>query len=256
MIRSLREWGAAFITSIVYFTRIPLPAPTFTDSRLENARLFFPSMGWLVGGFGAVVFVLLNPWLPLPLTVFWMLVAMVLITGAFHEDGFADCCDALGGGFAAEEVLRIMKDSRIGVYGGLGLLLMNLGRYLSLWQLAASRSSATFVSVLLAGHVFSRYAAARIADSSRLVRLENSKSKAVAGRAFPWYKRLLMAGSALLPCLLLGWHLALSMVLMTLLVSELWKRYLQQRIGGYTGDGLGAAQQICELLLWQVALLV
>ena len=121
------------LVALMFFTRIPMPRwVPFDEARLNGASRYFPLVGLLVGAVAALVYgVAVNLWSP-ALALVLATAATVLLTGAFHEDGFADVCDGFGGGWDREQVLSIMKDSRIGTYGtvGLGLLRFtpNLGR--------------------------------------------------------------------------------------------------------------------------------
>ena len=87
---------------------------------LERIVRFLPLVGWIVGGIAALVFLLSHFLFPIPLAAALSMAATILLTGGFHEDGFSDVCDAFGGGWNREQILRIMKDSRIGAYGVLG----------------------------------------------------------------------------------------------------------------------------------------
>src|SRR4051794_21756033 len=104
-----------FFTAIMFLTR--LPVPRFTDHSpeyLKQSSRYFPLVGWIVGGIGALVFYLFSSFFSLELSLLASIIATVLATGAFHEDGFADVCDAFGGGWTKEKILAIMKDSRLG----------------------------------------------------------------------------------------------------------------------------------------------
>ena len=177
--------------------------------------------------------------------------ASVVLTGAFHEDGWADTCDALGGAVSRERALVIMKDSRIGSYGAVGLVLMlglKAAATLALplaWAMAAvlfAHTASRFAPVLLIR--FLRYGGD----------LEHAKAKplaqqiSVGGLAVAALWVLLLA-----LCLVAGqpaWLLALCVSLVTALIGVFWcARWFQKRLGGYTGDTLGASQQITELLI-------
>ena len=120
----------------MFFTRIPVPASLPYSSQLLNQALrFFPLVGMLVGILGAGVLWLALLVFPPPLALLVSMGATILITGAFHEDGFADFCDGYGGGMSAERILEIMKDSRLGTYGTIGLLAMLAAKYTALVSL-------------------------------------------------------------------------------------------------------------------------
>ncbi|MFV0496105.1 adenosylcobinamide-GDP ribazoletransferase, partial [Mycobacterium sp.] len=126
-----RQFHAA-ITAVQFLTRVPLPGgmnrPDPDRTLLRAAVVYFPLVGGLVGAFaGGVVWAALHVWPPV-VAVALGLMAEALLTGAFHEDAVADCCDAFGGGWTRDDVLRIMKDSRVGSFGALGLMLAVLLR--------------------------------------------------------------------------------------------------------------------------------
>ena len=127
-----------FLTAVAFFTRIPIPAAVpWSPQRLNQSARYFPWIGWLVGGAAAAVLGLALQVLPVSVAVVLSIAATLRLTGAFHEDGFADACDGLGGGWQRDEVLRIMKDSRIGSYGAAGLALMLLAKAAALIELTA-----------------------------------------------------------------------------------------------------------------------
>src|SRR5262249_57362946 len=114
----------AFLGAVGFLTRVPVPA----GACVAPDPVFFPLVGGLIGLVtGAVIWAASHLW-PMPLAVLIGLAAEAVLTGAFHEDAVADCCDGFGGGWSREDVLRIMKDSRIGSFGVLGLALALLLR--------------------------------------------------------------------------------------------------------------------------------
>ncbi|MDI6748430.1 MAG: adenosylcobinamide-GDP ribazoletransferase, partial [Rhodocyclaceae bacterium] len=176
--------------------------------------------------------------------------ATLLATGAFHEDGLADSIDGCGGGWTKEQVLAIMKDSRIGSYGAIGIGLTLLAKFAALAHLVAVLPAPTFLAALIAGHAASRFAAVTLIAGLDYVREDAStKAKPLATRLGKG-ELAVAAVFGLAPCLLLpaasgGVALALA-ALVTLLAA----RYFVRRIGGYTGDCLGATQQLTELAFY------
>ena len=122
------SWPRAFFTAVQFLTRIPVPGgetrdlSTFPED-IKRGLQFFPVIGAGVGALTALALLIFDSVLPLPLAVIAALAVEARLTGAFHEDAVADFCDAFGGGWTRDEVLRILKDSRIGSYGALGLVL-------------------------------------------------------------------------------------------------------------------------------------
>lgn len=241
-----REWQV-FLLAVGFLTRIPIPAdPDFSDGKLNGASRYFPLVGLLVAGVAALVFVAVFAiFNNIVLAVLLSMVTSILLTGAFHEDGFADSCDGFGGGWRAEDVLRIMKDSRIGTYGTVALVLV-LG--LKAATLSAMPSTGVVVSALLWAHIMSRWLATSYLLDLHYVRGEG-KSKPLA-TTMP-LSHWLWSGLPILPLLIFTGLPALFPLIVVLLIFRFaFAAYLRRRIGGYTGDALGAAQQVTEIIIY------
>jgi adenosylcobinamide-GDP ribazoletransferase len=127
-----------FFTAIMFLTRIRVPpAVDHSPVYLREAPRYFPVVGWIVGAVSALFYLLGMRFISTDAGVVAAMVAGVLVTGAFHEDGFADVCDGFGGGWTKEKILGIMKDSRIGAYGAIGLILMLGTKFILLRELPA-----------------------------------------------------------------------------------------------------------------------
>src|SRR5258708_3410401 len=117
-----KEWKI-FLTAVMFLTRISVPKNIDHSAEyLEKSPKYFPVTGWIVGGISALLFLVFSRYISTDIGVLASMIAGILTTGAFHEDGFADTCDAFGGGWTKEKILQIMKDSRIGAFGAIGLL--------------------------------------------------------------------------------------------------------------------------------------
>jgi len=245
------EWQVLLL-AVGFLTRLPVPAdPSFSDDKLNGASRYFPLVGLLVGAlaagvYGAALAVFANSLIAILLSM----VASILITGSFHEDGFADSCDGFGGGFRSEDVLRIMKDSRIGTYGTVGLISILA---LKAASLHAMPTNSVVIAGLLWGHVFSRWVSTSYLLDLNYVRGEG-KSKPLA-TTMP-FKHWLYSGAPLLPLLLvIDVYSLMGLMVMAALFRIAFAWYLRRRIGGYTGDALGAAQQVVEILVYFAILL-
>lgn len=241
-----REEWAVFLLTVQFLTRLPVRDPgLWSEARMAAIPRHFPAVGVLVGALMSVVWaaasLLWSPVLAALLTVAFGL----LLTGAFHEDGFADACDGLGGGTTRDRALEIMRDSRLGTYGAAGLGLMLAARVVALTALpgglvpvalvagqALSRASA--VAAIATGHYARDHGTAKPvqegvdAGGRRMVAMV---SLAVILGAAVWLPWAALAGG--LAGLVLG-HLAM-------------RRTYQRKLGGYTGDCLGAVQQCSEI---------
>lgn len=245
------EWQV-FLLAVGFLSRIPVPAdPDFSEDKLNGASRYFPLVGILVAGVSALVFVgaaaLFGNQL---IAVLLAMVASILLTGGFHEDGFADSCDGFGGGWTPEDVLRIMKDSRIGTYGGVGLILVLSLKAAALFAMA---TPAILISALFWAHVVSRWLSVSYLLDLHYVRGEG-KSKPLA-TTMP-LSHWLWSGLPILALFVFTDSPPLIPLCLALLVFRFaFAAYLRRRIGGYTGDALGAAQQVAEIIVYLAFLL-
>ncbi len=148
-----------FFTALMFYTRIPCPKWVNHDPELLNkATRYFPLIGWIVGGFCALVFYGASFYLSKEVSLILSFIVSILITGAFHEDGFADVCDGFGGGWTKEKILDIMKDSRVGAYGVIGIICLFLLKF----YLLLSIETRFIPLILFSAHAYSRFCAATI----------------------------------------------------------------------------------------------
>jgi adenosylcobinamide-GDP ribazoletransferase len=254
--RALHELRLALV-ALQFLTRVPVPRWVgFEPTWLQACLRHFPLVGAGVGAFAALVlWVGLALW-PSMVAAACSVLATVWLTGAFHEDGLADTCDGLGGAVSQARALEIMKDSRIGSYGAVGLVLALVLKVATVAALAGDAVGvAGAAAALVWGHAVSR--AAPVLLVWRLPYAgdpEHAKAKPLATQiggvgvaaALVWLGMLAAALLWLWPAL---WTpLALSAV--AGLLATLWcARWLRRRLGGFTGDTLGATQQIVELAI-------
>ncbi len=240
-----------FLTAVQFFTRIPVPNWVgFSQAQLDASARYFPWVGVLVGAAGAAVFAAaLALTASVPLAALLSTVATILLTGAFHEDGFADACDGFGGGLGnRDRILTIMKDSRIGAYGAIGIGLMLAVKCAALIELAKT-SAHSVLAALLFAHVFSRWCALLAMRLLSHAEHADAKVKPLATQ-IGWGG--LVVGA--LPLALLGarvptWRVGIPLLVtlaLGVLLALLAMAYFKRRLGGYTGDCLGALQQVCE----------
>lgn len=258
--RALVHEARLALVALQYFTRLPVPTLPHFDARwLSQAVRYFPLAGLVVGTLTALVLFAAAIALPWPLATALALAASLAITGAFHEDGLADTFDALGGHVTRERALEIMRDSRIGTYGAAALMLALLVR----WQALVALRLPEAMVLLVTGHALSRAAAALLMAGLPYVRLDvDAKAKPVA-QPMGAGQAIATAAVGLLPLLgVIAWQprLAPSLAValgIVALVHVACRRWLRRRLGGYTGDGLGATQQLAEIgfaLAWIAAL--
>ena len=233
-----------FLAAVGFFTRVPVPMkPDFNEADLNHSTRYFPLVGLFIGIAAALIYTLVAKILPMELAVLASMAATIWLTGAFHEDGLTDAIDGLGGGWEKEQVLAIMQDSRIGSFGAVGLFLMLLAKYESLVHIYP----ALIPVAMIAGHALSRFAAAVVIYTQVYVKPK--------GKAKPLSTSLSKGELALAAAFGLGPLLLLAPKLLVTLVPVItvwcWFRYkLKNRLDGYTGDCLGAMQQLCELAFY------
>jgi adenosylcobinamide-GDP ribazoletransferase len=252
-----------FLVALQFLTRLPLPSlPHFESGWLAQSLRYFPLVGAGVGLINIAVWWLASRVFPAAVAVGLMLCASLLITGAFHEDGLADACDGLGGGRTRERALEIMHDSRIGAFGALGLIVaMGLK-----WTTLLAFPPGWLVFAVVAAHIFSRWCALGLIWLLPYAREgEASKVQPFSGglSVSNWILSALIA--APIPVALARWLLPdpdfraalddlLAALISGLVLSLGLASYFRRRLGGYTGDCLGATQQICELAILLVLL--
>lgn len=177
-----------------------------------------------------------------------MLVAGILFTGAFHEDGFADCCDGFGGGYNKEQRLLIMKDSQIGTYGGIGLILLFAAKFYLLFSLTQQGLTNLFIALLVSA-VLSRFSTLLVMQFSHYARVGESSKGAATSQALPksYFITATIMTSAVL--VLLPIDNALLLMIVVAFVTFACRQYFYKQIDGYTGDCLGCMQQLNELFI-------
>ncbi|MFC0219096.1 adenosylcobinamide-GDP ribazoletransferase [Pseudochelatococcus lubricantis] len=237
---------ADFLHCVGFYTRIPVPPLPQTDRPFAARQWAAPLAGLVPGAAGTgVLWLALAVHLPIEAAAAIALAGTVLVTGALHEDGLADVADGFGGGHDRERKLAIMKDSRIGTYGVLALVLGCLARWSALVALASAGMAAA-APALVAAHVASRAlmpAFMNAVPPARATGLSAGMGR-VGGKTAA--AALAIGAVALLPG-------GLSFTLAASMLLALWflalKRMCERQIGGQTGDVVGALQQGAEIVL-------
>lgn len=246
-----RQWRY-FLVALISFTRIPVCCNDFQATDMAKAMRFFPLVGILVGIAGALVFLASHFFLPVGMSVLLSMAATILLTGAFHEDGLADAIDGLGGGRNREQVLTIMADSRIGSYGAISLTVGLLIKYQALSNLPVELIPMPMV--LVAGHALSRWCATLLMRTQTYVKPEG-KSKPFATQ-LSLHEMAIATFFGWLPMVVAVIFLEIKpavffVALVLVAIVGLWfGQVLKRRIGGYTGDCLGAMQQLTEIAFY------
>lgn len=273
----LLQFFRHYLLSLQFFTRIPVTGRLadwvgFSPAMLRASAGHFPGVGLLVGGllalFTAGLLALLPPTGSAPLVAAALGTALgVLLTGAFHEDGLADVADGLGGSAERDRALVIMKDSRVGAFGAIAVMLMLLCK-VALLALLGDVSAPLLVAALFLAHVVSRtWPLLTIRLLPHVGDAAGSKSKPLADQISGAALRTGLIWCVLALALTVyvqaaidfvainmtdeGLLLALLNALMaSLLAWAVMARWFWQRLGGFTGDCLGATQQVCEVAFY------
>ncbi|CAK2082214.1 Adenosylcobinamide-GDP ribazoletransferase [Vibrio crassostreae] len=247
--RVIYQWEL-FALAMGFFSRLPMPKNTpYSTERMNRSGRYFSTVGLLLGALCGGLFLLLDTVLPSSIAIFLMMSFSLMLTGAFHEDGLTDMADGIGGGMTLERRLNIMKDSRIGTYGASALIMALLGKWVLLHELV---SLTGVFMVIVTSYTFSRaIAASLIYDMPYVSDLDTSKSKPLANKQTKG-ELVFLLFVGVLPSLWFGLEFAMVLSVVAYLFRAGFKKWLTARIGGFTGDCLGAAQQLMELLIYLV----
>ncbi|MBL7637761.1 adenosylcobinamide-GDP ribazoletransferase [Atlantibacter hermannii] len=236
-----------FFATLAFMSRLPVPYRWSQGLELDQYSrgiVFFPWVGMVLGAIAAAVFILLAPWCGTPLAALFYVLALALLTGGFHLDGLADTCDGLFSARIREKKLEIMRDSRLGTHGGLGLIFVLLAKVLVVNELALRGYS--MLPVLILASVVGRGAVVLLMYRQRYAR-DNGLGNIFIGKVTLAQTAMTLATSALL-CLILLPGGGLLAWLIAAVAIALIGFAIKRTLRGQTGDTLGAAIELGELL--------
>jgi adenosylcobinamide-GDP ribazoletransferase len=245
----MKSAANSFLVAVQFMTRLPVPRGIpYSPDALAKSAVFFPAIGLLVGAGGGALYFLFSPHLSRDVIVVLILVYLVTVTGALHEDALGDAADGFGGGREKDRVLAIMRDSRLGSFGTIAITLGLLARFVFLANLAPGK----FIGFFITGQVLGRWTALPLAFYLPSARdNETGQGKLIA------HNITALSFSA-------GTLLALAIVAIALRTAALWAAltaaviaaasgfYYRRRIGGITGDCLGATNQLTEIAIYLI----
>ena len=249
------KWYQVLWAALIFFTRLPFWRVYQPPQACYKAVVeFWPLTGWLTGGAMAATLYLVSLVLPWPVAVIAAIIVRLLITGALHEDGLADFLDGFGGGGDRNRILAIMKDSHIGTYGVLGLIL-----YLSLLG-AALYSMTPMIAALtvFAADPFSKMVASQLINMLPYARREEEAKNKTVYRKPSLAAGLSLTVQGLLPMALMIWLTGISwyfVIAIPAVVMYFLYLLMLRKIKGYTGDCCGAVCLLVELAVYLVACL-
>ena len=172
-----------FFTCLMFYTRIPCPKNIdHNPDYINKATRYFPLIGWIVGAISFLVYYLSSFVFDPPIAIVLSLVTGILVTGAFHEDGLADVADGFGGGWTKSKILEIMKDSQVGAFGAISLVLILLLKYVALYaNIEKFNDPLVLLLIFVSYHSIARLTAVSIVFTSEYSREdESSKAKPIA----------------------------------------------------------------------------
>jgi len=214
-----------------------------TPERLARSMAFFPAVGLSLGLVLVLINWMLAPLIPLAVLDCLLILLLITFTGALHLDGIADLIDGLAGGKDREGVLRIMKDSRVGAIGVVGLVMVLLLKYLSLYHVPLEHKYAALMFMPAAG----RWIQVALAGVCRYIRDEGGTGGVFVDNVGEREMLIATATLTIAAVILFGLKGLLLILLLGGVGMTLW-RYFESRLGGVTGDVLGAATEIVEVV--------
>lgn len=244
---AIRKAGFDLLSAIQFLTRIPVPSPPYDADSLARSVKYFPVAGAFIGGGAALLHLLLAPHLSRVASAFFVVILLVMMTGCLHEDGLADSADGFGGGNGREQILLIMRDSRIGTYGGAALVLSLLARVV----LLSSIPLAQVVPYLIVAHVLCRWTTLPLSYFLPSARTRDGEKVDGQGGRIAWLtsKATLIGGTlfSFSVAVLLLRVRAIAPILSSIALVFLSGRFYKRHIGGVTGDCFGATNQLAEI---------
>ncbi len=242
----MRRIASLFLGAVAFLTRLPVPHEMQCEAdALSRSAVFFPLVGLLVSA-GAIILNHVFSWFVAhDVVIVIVLVFLVAITGGLHEDALADAADGFGGGWGKDQILNIMRDSRVGSFGVLAIALALLARFVFLGNIPPQR----FDGYLVAGQVTSRWTALPLAFFLPPAREQSGLGARVAGKITTFS---LVTGTVLAVAIVgvaLGVK-ALWVMLAAVVIAGASGAYYRHRIGGVTGDCLGATIQLTEVAVY------
>jgi adenosylcobinamide-GDP ribazoletransferase len=247
------RWYDRIWAAFIFFTRLPFwrwhqPPQACYKTVVEH----WPLAGWLTGGLMAATLWVGSMYLPYIIAVLLAVVVRLLITGALHEDGLADFLDGFGGGgHDRERILSIMKDSHIGTYGVLGLIIYELLLVATLYSLPPTLAALT----ILAADPYAKMVTAQLITMMPYARKEEEAKNKTVYRKMQWPAGISLAIQGLLPMGLYLWYTGLPwelVIFIPCLAMYLLYLLIWNRLRGYTGDCCGAVCLLVELTVYLV----
>ncbi|HAT62329.1 MAG TPA: adenosylcobinamide-GDP ribazoletransferase [Prevotella sp.] len=245
--------------ALIFFTRLPFwrihqPPKAAYETVVEH----WPATGWLTGAIMGGTLFICSFIFPLNISILLAIVARIFITGALHEDGLTDFFDGFGGGRSKEQTLEIMKDSRIGTYGVVGLIFYELLLFFGLYEISSKMGTLYAALVIFAGDPYTKMIAAQIIEMMPYARTAETAKNGVVYRKFSIKAGMNLFFQGALPMCLYGWIYGFNhwewFIFVPCIVMYFLYMLMNKKIEGYTGDCCGAVFLICELSFYLTVL--
>ena len=241
----MRRWMEELLVAFQFLTRLPIKNIPYDTGSLSRSAKFFPVVGLVIGVGASLLQRILTPHLNRPLVALIVLTFLVLITGVLHEDALADTADAFGGGWNREQILTILRDSRIGSFGAVAIVLSVLARFLLLSTIPANR----FTALVVSAHVLCRWTTLPLSYFLPPARASDGQGARIAQK---------ISSASLFIGTLLTFAVVFYLlrrdfwipVFATIVITALSGLYYFRRIGGVTGDCFGATNQLPEIEIY------
>ena len=242
---TLKQAANRYFVAQMFLTRLPSPTNIkWSDNELAASTPYFPAVGIVIGLIASLAWLVGYVGWGSNLAALFAVAASILATGAFHEDGLADASDGIGGAFSIEQKLAIMRDSRVGTYGSVALILIVLSKILVLTQVEPVRVA----GILITAHVVARWSSLPLIYNNTYVR-EQGTGKPFAATVTA--QRLIAASLFTIICVICFVQIqAISVVVVAVLTVLVSQWYVRRNLGGITGDILGAVNSITELMVY------
>jgi adenosylcobinamide-GDP ribazoletransferase len=228
-----------FFAAVSFLTIVRVPVQNILPGR---AAIFFPIVGAILGAAGAGIFIAANLVLPVSLSALLAVAFWTMISGVLHEDGLADVADAMRAGRTPEKMLAILKDSRIGTYGAVAIVLSMIARWQALQHVPAPR-------ILLVCIVAQSVPRAAMVSLAWLSRPSGEGLGLAFASSLTTPVALIAIAQGIFFSMLLGWRPGLLILAGAYLIVRAARAYFYKRIGGVNGDCLGAVEQLLEIFV-------
>ncbi|ELC6747476.1 adenosylcobinamide-GDP ribazoletransferase [Salmonella enterica] len=237
-----------FWAMLAFISRLPVPSRWSQGLDFEQYSrgiVMFPFIGLILGGVSGLIFILLQPWCGIPLAALFCILALALLTGGFHLDGLADTCDGIFSARRRERMLEIMRDSRLGTHGGLALIFVLLAKILVVSELALRGTP--MLAALAAACAAGRGSAVLLMYRHRYAR-EEGLGNVFIGKVGGRQTCITLGLAIIVATVLLPGMQGVAAMVVTCAAIFILGQLLKRTLGGQTGDTLGAAIELGELI--------